>query len=85
MKIFTIIDSISGKAGNLFTAQSLAEAERQFHDALNFSDDKSLFKTHPEDFYLRFICDYDDLAGTVSNNNPTEVTRGRAVLPEVPA
>ena len=40
--IFTIYDTISEKAGNIFTTDTIGEAERQFNDALSNAQEGSL-------------------------------------------
>lgn len=59
MYIFTIRDQIAEKAGNIFMLDTLGEAERQFHDALANAQEGSLFRTHPQDFTLWLLGEFD--------------------------
>lgn len=82
MKICTIYDSVSEKAGNIFTAATLAEAERQFHDALRNAQAGSLFHTHPQDFSLHCLGEFDEKSLSIPDNKPFEICKGK---PQVPA
>lgn len=57
--IFTIYDDVSKKAGNLFFADTIGEAERQFKDALIHAPEGSLFHTHPQDYRLVKVGEFD--------------------------
>lgn len=85
VKIFTITDKVSEKAGNIFTNNTLAEAERQFHDALSTSAPGSLFKSHPQDFSLVYLGDFDDKTFSISNNQTTVIAVGKPNPPEATA
>ena len=76
--IFTIIDRVSEKAGNIFTADTIAEAERQFNDALKHATDGSLFKSHPEDFSLRLLGEFDDKKIEIVDTKSVKITDGKA-------
>lgn len=76
--IFTIVDKVSEKAGNIFTTDTVAEAERQFHDALKNAQDGSLFKTHPQDFSLRLLGEFDDKKIEIINVKSVQITEGKA-------
>lgn len=81
MHIFTIYDHISEKSGNIFTTATIGEAERQFHDALANAQDGSLFKSHPQDFSLIHLGNYDDCALSITaNNEPQTITKGKKPL-----
>lgn len=84
-KIFTIVDKISEKAGNVFTVDTLAEAERQFFDALKNAAKGSLFESHPQDFSLVLMGDFDDKTYSISNTQTTVVAVGKPNLSEVQA
>lgn len=77
LKIFTITDAISEKAGNLFTAGTFAEAERQFHGALDNAAKGSLFESHPQDFSLVYLGDFCDKTFKISNNTTQVITSGK--------
>lgn len=85
MKIFTIVDKISEKAGNIFTTDTVGEAERQFFDALKNSVEGSLFRTHPQDFSLLYLGDFDEKTYLISNTQSTVVAVGKPNLSEVQA
>lgn len=76
--IFTIVDRVSEKAGNIFTADTISEAERQFNDALKHATDGSLFKSHPEDFSLRLLGEFDDKSIEILNTKSVKITDGKA-------
>jgi hypothetical protein len=77
MFIFTIYDNVSEKAGNIFTTSTIGEAERQFHDALQNAQDGSLFKTHPQDFTLILLGEFDENQVEITNTKKQEITKGR--------
>jgi hypothetical protein len=86
MYIFTIFDSVSEKAGNIFTTATIGEAERQFHDALENAQEGSLFSTHPEDFSLHLLGQFDESKMEIVDTKKQEITKGRkASLTEVAA
>lgn len=58
--IFTIRDTVSEKAGNIFTTGTIGEAERQFYDALKNAQEGSLFRSHPLDFELHLLGEFDE-------------------------
>lgn len=76
MKIFTIRDRVSQKAGNIFTCANIGEAERQFKDALANSVEGSLFRSHPQDFDLYYLGDFDADTVQISNPQSTIVSEG---------
>lgn len=76
--IFTIVDRVSEKAGNIFTADTIAEAERQFNDALKHATDGSLFKSHPEDFSLRLLGEFDDKKIEIVDTKSVKITDGKS-------
>ena len=75
--IFTIVDRVSEKAGNIFTADTIAEAERQFNDALKHATDGSLFKSHPEDFSLRLLGEFDEKKIEIVDTKSVKITDGK--------
>lgn len=81
--IFTIYDTVSERAGNIFCTDTVGEAERQFHDALKNAQEGSLFRTHPQDFQLKKLGEFDDKLVEISNTQSTVITKGQ--LPEVSA
>ena len=81
--IFTIFDCVSEKAGNIFTADTIAEAERQFNDALKHATDGSLFKSHPEDFSLRLLGEFDDKKSKLLIQNPLKLLTVRLLQPSI--
>lgn len=84
-KLFTIVDKISEKAGKPFIAETLGEAERTFTDALKHAPEGSLFNSHPQDFSLIYLGDFDDKNYSVSNPQTTVVAVGKPNLSEVQA
>jgi hypothetical protein len=82
MFIFTIYDAVSKKAGNIFTTSTIGEAERQFHDALRNAQDGSLFRTHPEDFSLILLGEFDEAKTKITSTKSQEITKGQ--LPTLP-
>lgn len=79
--IFTILDKVSEKPGNLFTAETVGEAERQFHDALKNAQEGSLFRTHPQDFSLHKIGEFDEKTLTITCTESQKIASGNN-LPE---
>ena len=77
MFIFTIYDKISEKAGNIFTTSTIGEAERQFHDALDNAQDGSLFKTHPQDFSLHILGEFNEAEMKITDTKSQEITKGK--------
>lgn len=75
--IFTIHDQISEKAGNIFTTETIGEAERQFHDALNNAQDGSLFYSHPQDFTLELIGEFDEKVMQITSTETKTITKGK--------
>lgn len=76
--IFTIVDAVSEKAGNIFTCDTIAEAERQFTDALKNASEGSLFRTHPQDFSLLLLGEFDDKKFEIVNPKSLKITEGKA-------
>jgi len=85
MKIFTIFDRVSEKAGNIFCCATVGEAERQFYDALQNSQEGSLFRTHPQDFSLHFLGDFDEKSISILNNKTSEICSGKPLPTAVSA
>lgn len=83
MYIFTIYDNVAEKAGNLFITNTLAEGERQFHDALNTAQQGSLFNTHPENFSLIFLGEFDNVEKKIENTCSQEIAKGKKPDTEV--
>lgn len=81
MYIFTIFDRVSEKAGNIFTCSTLAEGERQFIDALQNSQVGSLFRTHPDDFSLRLLGEFDPEKVEITDTKSVEVAKGQPLAP----
>lgn len=81
MYIFTIFDRVSEKAGNIFTTATIGEAERQFHDALQNSQEGSLFRTHPQDFSLRLLGEFDEKTVEIVDTKSQIITSGNPLTP----
>lgn len=81
--LFTIYDSTAEKAGNVFMTNTIGEAERSFHDMLKNAQMGSLFSTHPQDFSLRLLGEFDETLVEIRNLTSQEITKGRP--PEIPA
>lgn len=77
MYIFTIYDCVSEKAGNIFTTETLGEAERQFNDALTKSEVGSLFNSHPQDFSLHLLGEFDPKEFKITNTKSKKVATGK--------
>ena len=77
MKIFTIFDRVSEKSGNIFCCATIGEAERQFYDALENSQAGSLFRTHPQDFSLHYLGDFDEKSIAIINAKSQEICAGK--------
>lgn len=77
--IFTIFDSVSEKCGNIFTTDTVGEAERQFNDALKNAQEGSLFRSHPQDFSLHLIGQFDDEAMKIVHTDTQKITSGKQV------
>lgn len=75
--IFTIYDRISEKAGNIFTTETIGEAERQFHDALKNAQPGSLFRTHPQDFSLHKLGEFDEKKLRIVSPQTTKIADGK--------
>lgn len=77
MLIFTIFDSVSKKPGNVFTTATIGEAERQFHDALANAQVGSLFRTHPQDFSLHLLGEFDEKEMKIVSTESSKITSGK--------
>ncbi|UOF78948.1 DNA binding protein vP5 [Microviridae sp.] len=77
LKIFTIYDLTAQRAGPLFTMESMTEAERYFHDGLKNAQEGSLWKSHPQDFVLYYLGEYDPKKLSISDICSTQVTVGK--------
>lgn len=53
-----------------FTAGTFGLAERMFTDAVNNSDSNNTMHTHPEDYSLFHIGEYDDQSGQIISIQP---------------
>ena len=78
MYVFTIRDNVAEKAGNIFMLDTIGEAERQFHDALKNSQEGSLFRTHPQDFTLWMLGEFDPKTLEIKPNGQM-ICAGRSV------
>ncbi len=76
MYIFTILDQISEKAGNIFTTDTIGEAERQFTDALKNAADGSLFRSHPQDFSLILLGQFNDKSIEITDVSNQTIAQG---------
>lgn len=83
MKIFTIWDITAERAGPLFTMESFSEAERYFHDGLKNAQDGSLWKSHPQDFLLYCLGEYDGKTMIISDIQKTQVAAGKPLTSPV--
>lgn len=83
MFIFTIYDQVSQKAGNIFTTATIGEAERQFTDALENAQEGSLFRTHPTDFSLHLLGEFNEETLEITNNESKEITKGKNPNPQL--
>ncbi len=83
MHIFTIYDTIAERAGNLFMTNTMAEAERQFKDAIIHAQDGSLFKTHPESFELYKIGKFDPSIPTIQDPDTQLIMKGKDALSDI--
>ena len=79
MYIFTIFDSVSEKSGNIFTTETIGEAERQFHDALKNAQEGSLFRTHPEDFSLILLGQFDEKLMEIVDTKKKKISSGKPI------
>lgn len=77
MYIFTIFDCVSEKAGNVFTTETIGEAERQFHDAIKNAAAGSLFNSHPQDFSLHLLGEVDLKKLEIVNTKAQKICNGR--------
>ena len=78
MYIFTIYDRVSEKAGNIFTTSTIGEAERQFRDALENAQEGSLFRTHPQDFSLHLLGEFDETEMKIVDTKAQQITKGKS-------
>lgn len=83
--LFTIYDSVSKKPGPVFATFTIGEAERQFHDALQRSEKGSLFHSHPQDFSLRLLGEFDTEEVKITSTNSQIVATGQKSEPEAAA
>jgi hypothetical protein len=76
MLIFTIVDRVSGKAGNLFCADNIEEGKRLFYDTLAHAQEGTLFSTHPDDFNLYSLATFDAKEVEIVNPESVLVAKG---------
>lgn len=74
--LFTIVDTVSEKAGNIFQTETIGEAERQFLDALKNAQEGSLFRTHPQDFVLMLLGSWDDKLYKIVDTDAKTIAKG---------
>jgi hypothetical protein len=87
LHIFTIFDAVSEKSGNIFVTETIGEAERQFYDALKNAQEGSLFHSHPEDFSLIKLGEFDPQSVKIVATDTSRVAEGKnlPLLPKEPA
>ena len=84
MKIFTLYDLKSKRAEKLFLANTTGEAERQFLDAITMAPDGALLKSHPKDFDLYCLGDFDPSNPSIAAVENTVVINGLELLESSP-
>lgn len=79
-KVFTIYDTVAQRSGPLFSADTIGEAERQFTATIERAQDGSLFKTHPQDYQLWYLGEYDIRTPSLQSHKAVLVTDGSKIL-----
>lgn len=74
--IFTLLDTVSNKMGNIFITDTVGEAERQFKDAQVYSEEGSVLRTHPDDFALVLLGEIDVLTQEIINVEKRLIAKG---------
>lgn len=84
MKLFccAVFDTAIQAFNRPFFAPATQAAVRSFIDEVNRVDTQGQndLNKHPEDFELYVLFEVNDLEGTVSNNQPTILIRGKDAL-----
>lgn len=79
-KVFCIYDVVAKRAGPLFTVDTVGEAERQFLTTIQRAQEGSLFKSHPQDYELWMIGEYDIHSPSLMPSSPMRITSGADAL-----
>lgn len=75
-KLFTVFDTVAGRAGPPFQFETIGEAERYFLDGLKNAQQGSLWASHPESFDLYCIGDYDNKTMRLTFTEPMLIIKG---------
>ena len=78
--IFTLLDKKTQRCDKLFTAATIAEAERQFQDAITLSPEHSLLRTHPQDFDLYLLGEIDITTPEIVSTEYKLIINGQKVV-----
>ena len=78
--VCAVHDSALQAFGQPIFVPSIGVALRSFTDEVNRVDDKNQLNTHPSDFILHQLAEYDDTTGTFIHVEPRILARAADVL-----
>lgn len=81
LNVMSVYDSVAQYFGSPFVVKSVGEAERSFIDAC--ADDRTAFFSHPEDYRLMRIGNFNDSDGLIESCTPVLVRTGVKPVKEV--
>lgn len=81
MQIFSVLDKAASAFLPPFYSRTKGEALRSFGDAL--TDEKHAFTTHPDDYVLYRLGEFDDNSGIMACGEPERIVSAREMLPSV--
>lgn len=79
LKIFAVRDSATSQFGTPMFLISDGQAVRSFSDEVNRKDAQNQLYTHPDDFELFGLGQYDVASGEFKTVNPVSVVTGKSV------
>lgn len=70
MNVYAVLDAKIGSYGNLFLDFTDESAIRGFTDGVNNADPQNKWYSHPEDFTMYRLGDFDQATGTLKAVSP---------------
>jgi hypothetical protein len=77
LQIFSVYDLKTQQFGNPMFMISKGQVIRSFGDEVNKKDPNNQLNTHPEDFVLYHLGDYETSTGTFTTAQPAQVALAR--------
>lgn len=79
LKIFAVRDRATDQYGNPMFLVASGQAIRSFTDEVNRKDATNLMYTHPDDYDLYELGEYDTESGRFETKNPEMIAIGKMV------